>query len=529
MSFASAHALTVLNRGNGSEPKSLDPAFVDTVAESNILGDILTGLTTLDAAARPIPGVAERWDIAKDGKTWTFHLRKSPWSDGHPVTAQDFVFAWQRELDPKTGAPYAYNLWVLKNARAISNGKMPPSRLGVRAADDTTLIVQLEHPAAYLPELLTHDTAYPVPRHVVLAKGNAWAWVENFVGNGAYLPSQWILNDHIALTKNPRFYDAAHVRIDTVNYFPAEDSQSALNRLRAHELDTQSPIPATSIDWLRKNMPQAMRVAPFLATSYFTMNTAKPPLNDVRVRKAINLAFDREAVTDKVLKLGDKPAYGIVPPGVANFPGGAAMDFKPLSMPARIAAAKALVQQAGYGPGNRLHLALETTHDPDNKRVAAVMQAMLRAVFIDLEIQQVELQVHYRNMQIGNYEIASAVWIADFNDASNFLDLLRSDSGNNYVRYKNRAFDAAMDAAQQEPDAAKRGQLLLSAEKIALKDYPWLPWRFRVTQDLVQPYVKGWIPNARDYNRTRWLWVEPKKGRPLDSGRHRNVDLRFRA
>lgn len=508
LTLASAHALTVLNRGNGSEPKSLDPAFVDTVAESNILGDLLTGLTTLDAAARPIPGVAERWDIAKDGKTWTFHLRKSLWSDGKPVTAQDFVFAWRRELDPKTAAPYAYNLWVLRNARPISNGKMPPSALGVRAADDRTLVVQLEHPAAYLPELLTHDTAYPLPRHVVLAKGDAWARIANFVGNGAYVPSEWVLNDHITLTKNARFYDAVHVRIDSVNYFPAEDSQSALKRLRAGELDTQSPIPSTSIEWLRRNMPQAMRVAPFLATSYFALNNAKPPLNDARVRKALNLAFDRAAVTDKVLKLGDKPAYGIVPPGVANFPGGAAMDFKATPFPARIAAAQALIQKAGYGSGNPLHLTLETTHDPDNLRVAAVMQAMLRAVSIDLEIQQVDLQIHYRNLQIGNYEIASAVWIADFNDASNFLDLLRSGSGNNYARYKNRSFDAAMDAAQQEPDAAKRGQLLLGAEKIALKDYPWLPWRFRVTQDLVQPYVKGWIPNARDYNRTRWLWLD---------------------
>src|ERR1700744_2966282 len=195
------YAATVLNRGNGSEPKSLDPAFVDTVAESNILGDLLTGLTTLDAAARPIPGVAEHWGVSKDGKTWTFHLRKSLWSDGKPVTAQDFVFAWQRELDPKTAAPYAYNLWVLKNARAISNGKLPPASLGVRAADDQTLVVQLEHPASYLPELLTHDTAYPVPRHVVLAKGNAWARVGTYVGNGAYRPAEWIGKDHVSLAK----------------------------------------------------------------------------------------------------------------------------------------------------------------------------------------------------------------------------------------------------------------------------------------------------------------------------------------
>jgi len=508
---ASAHALSVLNRGNGGEPRSLDPAFVGTVAESNILGDLLTGLTTLDAAARPIPGMAERWDISPDGKTWTFHLRQASWSDGHPVRADDFVFAWQRMLDPKTGAPYAYNLWVLKNARAISKGAMPPAALGVHAADDRTLVVTLEHPAPYLPELLTHDTAYPVPRHVVLARGGAWARVENFVGNGAYVPRAWVVNDHVTLVKNPRFYDAAHVRIDEVDYWPTEDSQTALKRFRAGELDTQSPIPATQIDWLRANMQAALRMRPFLAISYMPMNTARPPLNDVRIRKALNLAFDREIVTTKVLKLGDPPAYGIVPPGIANYPGGAAMDFARMPAPARLALARQLMHQAGYGPDQPLHLTLETTHDPDNKRIATVLQAMIKPIGIDLEIRSIEQQVHYRNMQIGEFEIATAVWVADFNDASNFLDLLQSGSGNNYARYHSPAYDAALAGAQQESDATRRGQLLLGAEKLAIKDYPWLPWRFRLSQDLVQPWVKGWTQNVRDYNRSRWLWIEGRR------------------
>ena len=506
----SASALTVLNRGNGSEPKSLDPAFVDTAAESNILGDILVGLTTLDASARPIPGMAEHWDISKDGRTWTFHLRKAQWSDGQPVTAQDFVFAWQRLLDPRTAAPYAYNLWVLKNAKAISNGTLPPSALGARAPDAGTLVVQLEHPAAYLPELLTHDTAYPVPRHVVAAKGNAWAKIGNYVGNGPFLPAQWVLNERLTLMKNSRFYDAAHVRIDEVNYFPLEDSASALKRIRAGELDIQSPIPATNIDWLRANMGTALRMTPYLSLSYIAMNNARAPLNDVRVRKALNLALDRETVTDRVLRLGDLPAYAFVPPGVANFPGGAAMDFKPMPQTARVQQARSLMQQAGYGPGTSLHLTLETTHDPDNKRVATVLQAMLRTVFVDLAIQSVDLQMHYRNLQTGNYEIATAVWIADFNDATNFLDLLQSSSGNNYARYRNPAYDKALAAAQNEVDPVRRGQLLVAAEKIALKDYPWIPWRFRVTQNLVQPWVKGFVPNVRDYNRSRWLWISGK-------------------
>lgn len=506
----SAGAAAVLNRGNGSEPKSLDPAFVDTVAESMVLGDLMTGLTTLDAAGRPVPGAAERWDVTKDGMIWTFHLRKEQWSDGKPVTADDFVYAWRRLLDPRTAAPYAYNLWVLKNARAISDGKLAPTALGVNAPNAATLVVTLEHPAPYLPELLTHDTAYPVPRHVVEAKGGQWARVGSYVGNGAYLPKEWIVGDHIALQKNPRFYDAAHVRIDEVNYFATEDSQAALRRLRAGELDTQTPIPATQIDWLRKNMPDTLKMTPFLAVSYFTMNNARAPFNDMRVRKALNLALDREIVTAKVLRLGDPPAYSIVPKGVANYPGGAAMDFKPMAQGARVALARQLMEQAGYTADNPLHVTLETTHDPDNNRVAAVLQAMAKPIHVDLAISHVDLQIHYRNMQIGNYEIASAVWVADFNDASNFLDLLQSASGNNYARYRNPAFDRALARAQQEPDAARRGQLLLGAEKLALKDYPWVPWRFRLTQDLVAPYVKGWIANPRDINRSRWLWIERK-------------------
>jgi oligopeptide transport system substrate-binding protein len=319
------------------------------------------------------------------------------------------------------------------------------------------------------------------------------------------------VTDHIVLVKNLRFYDAAHVRVDEVDYWPTEDSQTALRRFRAGELDIQSPIPATQIDWLRANMPAALRMRPFLAVSYMPMNTARKPLDDARIRKAINLAFDREIVTERVLKLGDPPAYGIVPPGVANYPGGAAMDFARLPPPARLALAQSLMRQPGYGPEHRLPLVLETTHDPDNKRVAAVLQAMVKPVYIDLEIRSVEQQVHYRNMQIGEFEIATAVWVADFNDAGNFLDLLQSASGNNYARYRNPAYDAAFAAAQQEPDAARRGLLLLGAEKLALKDYPWLPWRFRMSQDLVQPWVKGWVQNSRDYNRSRWLWIEGRR------------------
>jgi oligopeptide transport system substrate-binding protein len=506
LTLVPAAAASVLNRGNGSEIKTLDPQFVDTVAETNVAADIWMGLATFDAAGRPVPGAASDWQVSKDATVWTFHIRPHRWSDGVPVTAEDFAFAWRRLLDPKTAAPYAYNLWILKNARAVSAGKLPPTALGVQAADARTLVVTLEHPAPYLPELLAHPTAAPLPRHIA---DGAWAKLETYVANGPYLPTRWVPNDRVVLARNPRFYDAAHVAIDTVTYLPIEDSQAALKRFRAGQLDTQTPVPATSIGWLRANLKPALRIAPYLALSYFTLNTTRPPLDDARVRKALNLAFDREIVTAKVLKLGDRPAYALVPPGVADFPGQAAMDFRGLPAPQRLALAQELMRRAGFGPDRHAALALETTQDPDNRRVAAVLQAMLRPIYVDLTIQQADLQLHYRNMQLGDYDIASAAWIADYDDASNFLDLLRSDSGKNYARYRNRAYDAALDAAERESDPAARGKTLEAAERVALKDYPWLAWRFRVSQNLVQPYVRGWIDNIGDRHPSRFLSLAP--------------------
>ena len=379
-----SESLSVLNRGNSAEIKSLDPHFIDGLNESNIEGDLLIGLLTIDAAAKPIAGAATSWSVSPNGKTWTFHLRDHLWSDGRSVTAQDFVFAWRRLLDPKTGAAYAYNLWVVKNAHAISQGKLAPSTLGVRALDDKTLEVELEHPAAYLPELLTHDTAYPLARHVVSAKPNSWSLPGNFVGNGPYTPVQWIANDHIKLVKNPRFYDAMHVRIDVVNYYPTADSTSALRRFRVGELDTQTPIPLTQIDWLRAHMRTVLHTKPFLGLSYISINLRHAPLNDVRIRRALNLALDRETLTARVLRLGEPAAYSIVPPNVANYPRGAALDFRNLPYPQRIAKAQWLMTQLGYSPQNHLRLAFETFDEPNNKRVAASVASRLSSICLAL-------------------------------------------------------------------------------------------------------------------------------------------------
>jgi oligopeptide transport system substrate-binding protein len=492
-----------LNRGNGAEPESLDPQFAGGIAEENILNDLMVGLTTMDAAARPIPGMAESWTVSPDGKVWTFHLHKAQWSDGTPVTAGDFVFAWRRLLDPKTASRYAYNLWLLKNAKAISSGKLPPQSLGVEAPKPSTLILTLEHPAPYLPELLTHPSAMPLPR--VAAKIVTWARPGSYVGNGPYMLKDWVPGDHITLVKNPRFYDAAQIRIATVNYFPIGDADAALRRFRAGELDLQSPVPTGQTAWLKANVPGALHVTPSLAVVYIAINLSTPPLKDARVRRALNLAYNREAITDKVLKQGEAPAYNYVPPGTADYPGAAVMDFRKIPFPARLAEAQKLMQAAGYGPFQRLHLNYETTNNPDYRRTAAILQAMLKPIYIDLTLQTVELQIHLRNLRQHQFDLGSANWYADFNDASNFLDLLRANSGNNYAGYRNPRFDTAMDAAEQEPDPARRGRDLAAAEAIALADYPWVVTRFPVQTDVVAARVKGWTANPRDFQASRWL------------------------
>jgi len=493
-----AQAQSVLNRGGGAEPESLDPAFAGSTVETNILGDLMVGLTALDAGARPIPGLAERWETSPDGLTWTFHLRAARWSDGTQVTANDFLFAWRRLLDPKTASRFAQNLWVVKNAQAITAGTLPPAALDVTASGPLTLKVTLEHPAPYLPELLTLPAALPLPRKPAFKPGG-------YVSNGPYLLKAWSPNDHIILTKNPRFYDAAAVKIDTVNYFPTADTQAALRRLRAGELDMQTPLPAAQVPWLKANMPGALHIMPSLALAYLAINLRDPALADIRVRRALNLVYDREAVAQKVMKLGEMPAYAYVPPNVEVGP---QLYFKHMPYAARVVLARRLMQDAGYGPFNKLTLSYATTGNPDSKRLAAVFQAMARQIYVDVRITVSDYPLLLRALRQGQYQLAYTTWLADFSDASNFLDLLRAGSPGNYAGYNNPKFDAAMVAAEREPNAAKRAVLLQGAERIALTDLPWLPIRFLSQSEAVGPRVGGYVQNPRDFNRSRWLWVK---------------------
>jgi oligopeptide transport system substrate-binding protein len=506
-----------LYRGNAAEPETLDPSLAQANWEDNIIGDMLVGLMTDDARGHPIPGMATSWTTSPDGLTWVFKLRDALWSDGTPVTADDFIFSWRRILDPKTAGRYAYFLYIIKNAEAVNSGKLPLTALGVDAPDAHTLRVVLSHPAPYFLEMLTHMTLYPEPRHVVQAKGGAWTRPGNYVSNGPYVLKEWRPNDHITLVKNPRFYDAAHVKVTRVIYYPTADYNAALQRLRAGELDTQDRLPAAKILWLRANMPELMHPVPQLVVEFLVANQGRKPFDDVRVRKALNMAIDRDAITSKITRAGEQPAYNIVPPGIANYPGGNSFSFKILPYPQRMAEARKLMRAAGYGPDKRLKttLMLRSTTTGTNMVVAAALQQMWRAIYVDISFVPTETAIFYDKIQEHDFDIAEPGWGADFNDASTFLDLWRANSPNNWEDYNNPAYDALLDAAQNDTDIVSRGRKLARAEAMLLKDQAVMPLYFWVTGDLVRPYVKDWIANSMDIHRTRWIWIDQKARKAL--------------
>jgi oligopeptide transport system substrate-binding protein len=499
----------LLRRGNGAEPDTLDPALSSAAWEDAIIGDLLVGLITDDVNGDSIPGMAERWETSPDGLTWTFHLREATWSDGVPLTAADFVFGWQRLLDPKTAAPYAYFIHVFKNAQAVNNGKMPLSALGVRATNARTLEITLEHPASYLLEMLSHVTCYPQPRHVIEAKGKDWARPGNYVGNGAYVLSAWRPNDHILLAKNPRFFDAANVTVERVMAYPSSDYNAALRSLRAGELDVQSRLPTQQIGWIRQNMPELLSPVPQLTVDLIAVNHKFKPFDDVRVRKAMNLVINREAITDKIIRAGQVAAYNLVPPDIANYPGGVFLRERGVAPETRIAEARKLMTQAGFSQDNPVratYMIRSTTNS--SRAVAAALQQMLAQAWINITIIANDAQVFYNRIQQHDFQLCNPGWGADFSDASNFLDLLKTGNGNNWGEYENPTFDAALAAAQREIDREKRGQMLATAERIAMDDHALMPLYFWVSGNLVRPYVKGWKSNAMDKHRTRWVSID---------------------
>jgi oligopeptide transport system substrate-binding protein len=504
---AAADGAKILRRGNGSEPHSLDPHRAVMTAENNIIGDMLLGLYTEDAAGLPIFGGAESATTSDDGLTWTFRLRPHTWSDGAPVTAEDYVFALRRVLDPNTAAEYASALYPIKNALKVNKGALATAKLGVRAEDARTLVIELEHPAPFLPELLTHYTTFPVPKHIVEKHGSNWTRADKIVTNGPYTLAEWQPHDHVRLVKNPRFYDAANVKIDEVFFLPSEDDNAALKRYRAGELDTQERWPISEYKWLTQNIPGEAKRSTQLTIAFVSFNMAKKPFDDIRVRKAVAMTIDNEALAKDVYQgvYGDV-ATTFLPPGTANVDRSAQVAWAGKPIAERRAEAKRLLAEAGFGPAKPLKFTYRYISNPDIKRGAIALQAMWQDAGIDVELAAAEAKVHWNLLEVRDFEVTYNTWSFDYNDAKNlFFQFEAAAVQMNNSSYNSPAFEALLGKADLEVDAAARAKLLGQANAMLLADLPATPLVFPYVRHLVKGYVLNWTDNPRNVNRTRWL------------------------
>lgn len=492
---------------NGTDPGTLDPAKVTGTWENNIVADVFEGLLTEDPSGQPVPGMAESWTTSADGLVWTFRLRDANWSDGQPVTADDFVFSLRRLQDPATASEYAYLLNVVEGAQAINEGRAPPETLGVRAIDPKTLEIRLNHPAPYLLGLLTHSTSFPVPAHVVRKLGDTWVQPGNMVSNGPFTLRSWALGDRIRIVKNPRYYDAAKVCLDEVHYFVMSDYVAAERAVRRGELDWSTRIAANRINFLRQpdQIPQYVQTHVWLTNAYMMFNASNPKFKDVRVRRAIAMAIDREFIVNKARRAGETASYGFVPPGIANYPQGARVRWADMPFEQRQQEARRLLAQAGYGPDNPLRFDI-MHRGIDHGVLWPAIQADLKAVGVEVTLTGAESQVAYAALRNRDFEVGDAGWVADFNDPINFLELNRSSTGaQNYGDYKNAAYDALLAQADREPDIAKRAEFLRQAEQMFLDDMPVVPLFFGPSSNLVTPDLTGFVANIEDDHRKRWM------------------------
>lgn len=481
-----------LVRANGYEPATLDPNLAESNVEFYIFNDLFEGLLRVGKNGEVIPALATKWETK--GTVWTFHLRpEAKWSNGDPVTADDFVFSWRRLTDPKTASPYGSYLasaYVL-NAAEINAGSKPPSELGVKALDAHTLQVTLAEPNSYLLKQLVHFPVLPVNRKVVEQYGKNWTQPQNFVGNGAFKLAQWVVNEKVVLERNTQYWDNAHTVLNKVTFLPLQGFPEVA-RFRAGEIELGYSAPPELYQQLKKNLGDEQLVTyPLLSTSYFAFNNRQPPFNDVRVRQALNLALDKQVIAGKVLGYGQQPAWTFTPTGAGGFTlqAGVAAEW---SQEQRIAQAKKLLAEAGFNAQHPLRFTLLYSNDATIKKIVIAASAMWKKnLGAEVTLQNQERKVVLDNINNGQYSAAFSRWLADYNDPSTFLNVFRSTSSENSAKYANEHYDRLLHQATAAQSPEQVQQAFQQAEDVLAVDTPVAPVYYEANATLVKPYVKG--------------------------------------
>jgi oligopeptide transport system substrate-binding protein len=487
---------TVLRRGNGPEPESLDPHSARSEAALTILRDLDEGLTSVGPDGAPVMAAADQVDVSADGKTYTFHLRPGArWSNGELVVAEDFAAAWRRLVDPHTGAQYADILSPVRGAAAITKGAATPKSLGVHAEDAQTLVVELTQPTPYFLGVLAHPATFPINRSSLAANGRRFAKPGVMVSNGAFVLERWDFGSHLVAVRNPRYWNDAATRIDAVEYYSFADAASELRAFRTGQVDVTASIPAAQFGWIKDHLGSALHVAPQLAVYYLGLNLRKPPFKESRaLRQALSLVIDRERLVQSVTGGGEAPAYTFVPPEAHGYTP-PVPDYAAWSMPQRIARAKWLLHEAGM---DRNPPAVELRYNSGelHNRIAIAVAGMWKeALDIDATLHAEEFKVLLQDIDSGDAGIFRGSWIADYNDAYSFLQVLQSGFGINPPHYSNTVYDDLLERASHEAGLA-RGALLRDAERVMLADQPLIPLYFYVSKHLVDGHIGGWQDNA---------------------------------
>src|SRR5215470_649555 len=508
---AVAHAETVLRRGNGADPQTLDPHKLEGVPEFNITADLFEGLTTYGPDAKVVPGAAESWDISDDGKVYTFHLRKDgKWSNGDPLKADDFVYSLRRAVDPVTASPYSYILEPIVNAAEITGGKEPDlTKLGVKALDDYTVQITLTQPTAHFLQLMRHNISFPVNKAVVEKFGKDWTKPENMVSNGAYKLADWTPQASLIMVKNPNFHDAASVKLDKVVYYPTEDIPEEFKRFRAGELDVTNEVPNDQVPNIKKEFKAEFHNEPYLGTYYYVINLTREPLGkSAQLREALALAINRDIIVGKITQAGEVPAYSWVPPGLPGYEQ-QTLDFKSMKQAEREALAKKLYKEAGYGPDKPLKLEILYNTSDNHKKIAVAVQNMWKKVLgVDATLTNQEWKVYLNTRKTKSYDVARAAWIGDYMDPYTFLQMFVSTAGDqNDAGYNSAKYDTDLDTAQKTVDQGARFKLLQDAEKNFVNDYAMIPIYHYTTKHLVASKVKGWEFNLLDIHLERYIEV----------------------
>jgi oligopeptide transport system substrate-binding protein len=483
------------------------------VTEHYVLLSLFEGLTTVDPKTLEIlPGVAKSWTISEDGLVYTFHLdSKALWSNGDPVTADDFAFSYERILSPKLGAPYAYMLYPIQGAEAFHKGTNDSfDSVGVQALDAQTLEIQLHSVTPYFLSLPTHFTWWPVHPPTILKHGamtdriSKWTQPKNFVGNGPFALKSWRLNNGIRVERNSFYREAEIVQLNGIEFLPI-NLETEERAFRAGQIHLTSGVPTARIDWYREHRPENIRFDPYLGVYYYLVNTEKAPLSDKRVRQALAYAINRESLTEYVLKGGQKPAYHFTPPNTGGFSAQKNFTYNPEK-------ARALLAEAGFPNGDNFpEIELLYNTSESHKIVAEAIQQMWKQELgITIRLHNQEWKVYLDSRQKGDFDIARAAWIGDYLDPYTFLGLGISDSGNNHSGWKDVQFDQLLTETTQTLESDQRFELFQQAEDRLIEAMPFIPIYFYVRGLLIDPSVKGWHSNILDYHPYQFISLSSK-------------------